>query len=138
MIGLSGGVLIGQFDSGLDDDLAPTAGFIFDMFAELFGRLGPVRGVDYSIANRLCQMVADTGFSSLGLKVHQPAERAGASGLLLKWSVEEAGPAFVESGLITADQLKRALSQMSRAVEDPNVLAFAPRMSIVWGRKLIS
>jgi SAM-dependent methyltransferase len=121
-----------------DGDLAsarsvpPTA---LDAFARLFSGLGPIRGVDYSIENRLAQLVADVGFTSLGMRVHQPAERAGAPGLLLKWSVEEAGPAFVESGLITSRQLEDTVVQMARAVVDRNVLAMAPRMSLVWGKK---
>jgi len=128
-------VVIEDGDLASAGSVPPTA---LDAFADLFGRMGPIRGVDYSISNRLGHLVANAGFSSMGLKVHQPAERAGASGLLLKWSVEEAGPAFIQAGLITEAQLKRTLSQMANAVVDPNVLAFAPRMSLVWGRKIIS
>jgi|KBSSwiStaDraftv2_1062776.scaffolds.fasta_scaffold222518_1 ubiquinone/menaquinone biosynthesis C-methylase UbiE len=121
-----------------DGDLAsatsvpPTA---LDMFADLFGRLGPIRGVDYSVANRLAQMVMDAGLSDIGMKIHQPAERAGATGLLLKWSVEEAAPAFIEEGLTTRDELDWTLKGMKSAAEDPKVIALAPRMSLVWGRK---
>lgn len=128
-----GGILVVQ-----DGDLASATSVpatALDAFAELFCRLGPIRGVDYSIANRLCHLVADAGFSEIGLRVHQPAERGGASGLLLKWSVQEAGPAFIEAGLITSDQLKRTLSEMEIAAKNPDVLALAPRMSSVWGRK---
>ncbi len=128
-----GGIIVVE-----DGDLAsaysvpPTA---LDDFAQLWRGLGPIRGVDYSIENRLAHLVAHAGFTSLGLRVHQPAERAGATGLLLKWSVEEAGPAFVDAGLITREELDRRLAQMARAVVDPNVLAMAPRMSLVWGKK---
>jgi SAM-dependent methyltransferase len=131
-----GGILLAE-----DGDLAsacsipPTA---LDAFADLFGRLGPIRGVDYSLANRLCHLVADAGFSVINLKVHQPAERAGLSGLLLKWSVEEAGPAFVEAGLITLEQLQRTIVEMESAVSDPDVLALAPRMSLVSARKRVN
>jgi SAM-dependent methyltransferase len=128
-----GGILLVE-----DGDLAsacsvpPTA---LDAFADLFSRLGPIRGVDYSLANHLCQLVGDAGFSIINLKIHQPAERAGLSGLLLKWSVEEAGPAFVEAGLITLEQLQRTIEEMESAIGDPNVLALAPRMSLVSARK---
>jgi SAM-dependent methyltransferase len=128
-----GGILVVE-----DGDLMSAASIpptALNEFANLFGRLGPIRGVDYSVANHLAQLVADAGFSELGLRVHQPAERAGAPGLLLKWSVEEAGHSFVEAGLITRDQLEQRLAEMQAAGTDPKVLAIAPRMSLVWGRK---
>jgi len=131
-----GGILVVE-----DGDLAsacsvpPTA---LDAFADLFSRLGPIRGVDYSLANRLWHLVADAGFSIVNLKIHQPAERAGSSGLLLKWSVEEAGAAFVEAGLITLEQLRRTITEMESAVSNPEVLALAPRMSLVSARKRVS
>jgi SAM-dependent methyltransferase len=121
-----------------DGDLASASSVpatALNAFADLFMQLGPIRGVDYSIENRLCHMIADAGFSGISLKVHQPADRAGASGLLLKWSVEEAGPAFVDAGLITRGQLAQTVSEMQNAMEDRNVLAIAPRMSLVSGRK---
>jgi len=131
-----GGILVVE-----DGDLAsacsvpPTA---LDAFADLFSRLAPIRGVDYSVANRLWHLVAEAGFTITSVKVHQPAERAGASGLLLKWSVEEAGPAFVKAGLVSADQLRRTVAEMESAVRDPGVLALAPRMSLVSARKQAS
>jgi SAM-dependent methyltransferase len=131
-----GGILVAE-----DGDLAsagsvpPTA---LDAFAELFTRLGSIRGVDYSIANRLLPLVADAGFSITNLKIHQPAERAGLSGLLLKWSVEEAGSAFVEAGLITLEQLQHTIVEMESAVGNPNVLALAPRMCLVSARKRVN
>lgn len=131
-----GGILVVE-----DGDLAsacsvpPTA---LDAFADLFSRLGPIRGVDYSLANRLWHLVADAGFSIMNLKIHQPAERAGLSGLLLKWSVEEAGSAFVEAGLITLEQLQRTIIEMESAVNDPEVLALAPRMSLISARKRVN
>ena len=131
-----GGVLVVE-----DGDLAsagsvpPTA---LDAFADLFCRLGSIRGVNYSIANRLCHLVTHAGFSIMNLKVHQPSGRAGLSGLLLKWSVEEAGPAFVEAGLITSEQLQDTISEMQNAVTDPDVLAIAPRMSLVSARKRLN
>lgn len=131
-----GGILVVE-----DGDLAsacsvpPTA---LDAFADLFSRLAPIRGVDYSVANRLWHLVAETGFSITNLRVHQPAERAGLSGLLLKWSVEEAGAAFVEAGLITREQLQHTIVEMEGAVSNPEVLALAPRMSLVSARKRVN
>jgi ubiquinone/menaquinone biosynthesis C-methylase UbiE len=128
-----GGILVVE-----DGDLASAASVpptALDAFADLFSRLGAVRGVDYSLANRLCHLVHEARFSQISLKVHQPAERAGASGLLLKWSVQEAAPAFIDAGLIKRDQLQYLLSEMQSAADNPDVLALAPRMSLVWARR---
>lgn len=128
-----GGILLVE-----DGDLASAASVPatdLDAFAALFSRLGPIRGVDYSLANRLCHMVLDANFTGIGLKVHQPAQRAGLPGLLLKWSVEEAGPAFIGAGLIAHEDLQRTLAGMEAAMTNPDVLALAPRMSLVSAMK---
>ena len=131
-----GGILVvEEGDLATAGSVPPTA---LNAFADLFGRLGPLRGVDYSVEKRLPQLVADTGFSQISLKVHQPSDRAGLSGLLLKWSVQEAGPAFVQEGLITAEELKKTVAEMEEAVRDPDVLALAPRMSLVAARKRVN
>jgi len=131
-----GGILVVE-----DGDLAsacsvpPTP---LDVFGELFSRLAPTRGVDYSVGNRLWHLVADAGFTITNVNVHQPSERAGSTGLLLKWSVEEAGPAFVEAGLITSEELQRTVTEMESAARNPGVLALAPRMSLVSARKRVN
>jgi len=129
----TGGIIVIE-----DGDLASAEsvpGTALNAFANLFSRLGPVRGVDYSLANRLCHLILEAGFSDLSLKVHQPADRAGVNGLLLKWSVEEAGTAFIDAGLITPDQLQETVSKMEDTLADTGILALAPRMSLVSGRK---
>ena len=131
-----GGILVVE-----DGDLASACSVpatALDAFADLFSRMGQVRGVDYSLANRLWHLVADAGFTITNVRVHQPAERNGLSGLLLKWSVEEAGPAFVEAGLISQENLQRTVVEMEKAVRDSRVLALAPRMSLVAARKRVN
>jgi SAM-dependent methyltransferase len=131
-----GGILVVE-----DGDLAsacsvpPTA---LDAFGQLFSRLGPTRGVDYSLANRLWHLVAEAGFAITSVKVHQPSERAGLTGLLLKWSVQEAGPSFVDAGLVTSEQLQHTVMEMDSAANNPEVLALAPRMSLVSARKRVN
>ncbi len=112
--------------------IPPTA---LNAFADLFSQLGPKRELDYSIARNLYHIVKDAGFANPEIEIHQPAESAGDTGLLLKWSVEEAGPAFVNAGLLTSGELEQTLKDMDTAMQDPNVLALAPRMSQVWARK---
>lgn len=129
----SGGVLVVE-----DGDLATAASVpptALNAFANLFTQLGPKRDLDYSLARNLFHMVKDAGFADPEIEIHQPASCGGDTGLLLKWSVEEAGPALVSAGLISEVELKQTLSDMDQAMQDPNVLALAPRMSQVWARK---
>ena len=128
-----GGILVVEDgDLATATSLPPTA---IDAFADLFTRLGPTRGLDYSLAGNLYHMVKAAGFSDPQIEIHQPALPRGENRFLMQWSVEEAGPAFVSAGLVTADQLQKTISGMQAAAEDPDVLVLAPRMSQVWTRK---
>jgi SAM-dependent methyltransferase len=130
-----GGILLVE-----DGDLASAASVPpspINAFADLFCRLGPTRGVDYSLARNLFHLVVSAGFADVNIEIHQPATVRGQNRIFLKWSVEEAGPALLEAGIVTSDELERTVSGMQRAVEDPNVLILPPRMSLVWGRKAV-
>jgi SAM-dependent methyltransferase len=103
--------------------------------ADLWGRLGPIKGVDYTLGRRLYRMVLDAGFSAPEVTFNQPVLARGENKRLLELSVAEAGLAFVEAGLITAEELERILNAMRRVAEDETVLAVMPRMTQVWARK---
>jgi hypothetical protein len=60
---------------------------------------------------------------------------SGESRFLLKWSIEESGPALIAAGLVTSDQFQQILAAIQEATENPDVLILAPRMSLVWARK---
>jgi SAM-dependent methyltransferase len=100
-------------------------------FADLFGRLGPTRGVDYALGRRLYQMVLAAGFPAPEIAFNQPVVARGEEKRLLELSVAEAGPAFVDAGLITAEALARTLAEMRRAGGDQSIVAVLPRMSQV-------
>ena len=106
-----------------------------DLFAELFGRLGPTRKVDYTLGRRLYHLVRDAGFVSPQITYSQPAFASGNRKRLLELSVAEAGDAFVQAGLITREALDAELATMRRLAEDESVLALMPRMAQVWARK---
>jgi SAM-dependent methyltransferase len=108
---------------------------VFGVFADLWGRLGPLRGVDYTLGRRLFRMVLASGFEPPEITFNQPVRARGESKRLLELSVAEAGPAFVAAGLITEEQLQRTLVEMQRLNADDSVLAVMPRMSQVWARK---
>jgi SAM-dependent methyltransferase len=130
-----GGIIVVE-----DGDLAsatsipPTA---IDAFADCFCRFGPTRGLNYSLARNLYHMVLAAGFTDVQVDIHQPATTRGENRAFLKLSLEEAGPTFVDAGIITSEQLERTLIEMQKAIENPDVLILAPRMSLVSGRNTI-
>lgn len=106
-----------------------------DAFAHLFDRLGPARGVDYTLGRDLYRMVLAAGFPEADVTFNQPVFARGEGKRLLEWSLAEAGDAIVEARLATRRDLDRILEQMRRLADDDTVLALMPRMSQVWARK---
>jgi SAM-dependent methyltransferase len=128
-----GGILVCE-----DGDLTAsgsTPPSALDAFADLWGRLGPKRGVDYTLGRRLFHLVAAAGFPAPEVTFNQPVLARGENKRLLELSVAEAGPAFIDAGLITAEELERTLAEMRRLAADSSVLAVMPRMTQVWARK---
>ena len=128
-----GGIIVVEDgDLGSAGSVPPSA---LNAFADLFTRLGPVRGVNYLLGKDLYHMVARAGFHDAEIEIHQPAASRGENRALLKWSIEEAGEGCVDAGLLTREQLDQTLAEMQTAMDDPNVLVLMPRMSLVSARK---
>jgi SAM-dependent methyltransferase len=106
-----------------------------DAFADLWVRLGPSRGLDYTLGRRLFQMVLGAGLPTPQITFNQPVVARGEHKRFLELSVAEAGPAFISAGLITSRELHRTLVEMRRLTGDESVLAIMPRMNQVWARK---
>jgi SAM-dependent methyltransferase len=104
-------------------------------FADLWGRLGPIRGLDYTLGRRLFHMVRAAGFPTPGITFNQPVVARGENKRLLELSVAEAGQAFLDAGLITSGELGLTLLEMRWLARDDSVVALMPRMSQVWARK---
>jgi len=128
-----GGILVVE-----DGDLATAESMpatAINDFAAMFSRLGPTRGLNYSLSKNLFHMVKATGFPRVDMEIHQPAIIRGDARFFIKWSVAEAGPALVNAGILTREELDRMLADMQVALEDPDILILPPKMSIAWGRK---
>jgi SAM-dependent methyltransferase len=128
-----GGILVCE-----DGDLTTAGSEPFSKlhaFSVLFGQLGPVKGVDYTLGRRLFGLVLEANFSTAEITFNQPVIAKGECKRLLDLSVAEAGPAFVAAGLLTNEELEQTLNKMRQVAEDETVLALLPRMSQVWARK---
>jgi ubiquinone/menaquinone biosynthesis C-methylase UbiE len=129
----TGGVLVVE-----DGDLTSagsTPACSLHAFADLFGRLGPTRGLNYAVSRNLYHLVQAAGFPQPEIEIHQPAVARGEDRFLLKWSVEEAAPAFIAAGLITDEEIRTTLVDMDRDTRNPDILILMPQMSLVWARK---
>ncbi len=104
-------------------------------FADLFGRLGPTRGLDYSMAKNIFHLVKAAGFPEPDIEIHQPAVARGEDRFLLKWSVDEAAEAFVGAGLVTAEEMQTIRDDMDRDTRNLDLLVVMPKMFLVWARK---
>jgi len=128
-----GGILVCE-----DGDLTTAGSEPFSKlhaFSILFGQLGPMWGVDYTLGRRLFRMVREANFDNAHITFNQPVIAQGENKRLLELSVAEAGPAFVAAGLITNDELAETLVKMKLVADDESVLALMPRMSQVWAQK---
>jgi SAM-dependent methyltransferase len=128
-----GGVIVCEDGDLTTAGSEPTSAL--DSFADLFAGLAPARGVDYTLGRRLYHMVVAAGFQSPEITYNQPVLSRGENKRLLELSVAEAGPAFVEAGLISAEALDRTIDEMRQLATDETVLALMPRMSQVWAKK---
>jgi SAM-dependent methyltransferase len=114
-----------------DSDLTSAGGeppSALDAFPDLWGRLGPVRGADYTLGHRLYHMVQAAGFLAPEVTFNQPVRARGENKRFLELSAAEAG-------LITAEELESTLAETRRLSADETVLAVMPRMAQVWARK---
>lgn len=129
-----GGLLVVEDGDLLSAGSQPPT--VLNLFAELWGKLAPKRKVDYSVANRLPMMVRGAGFGQISVTFNQPAFVRGDAKRLLELSVAEAGPAFIEEGLISENDLRHGVQKMKKLAGDETVLAILPRMAQVTAIKL--
>jgi SAM-dependent methyltransferase len=128
-----GGILVCEEGDLTSAGSAPPSAL--GAFADLWGRLGPTRGVDYTLGRRLYQLVRAAGFPAPEVTFNQPVRARGEAKRFLELSVAEAAPALIGAGLVTAAELKRTLAEMRRLAADESVLAVMPRVAQVWARK---
>ena len=130
-----GGIIFAEDGDLRSGGSAPSSAL--DHFGGLFERLGPRKGVDYRLGRDLYHLVKRAGFVDVEMDIYQPAYSRGRERVFLKWSIEEAGEGLVGAGLLTRGELEHTLDQMQTASDNPDIVVLMPRMSQVWGRKVI-
>ena len=129
-----GGTLVCEdADLTAAESIPPSA---INTFAELFRRLGPIKGVDYGITRRLYHLVTAAGFPDPNVYIYRLAFARGEAKSLPEMSLREASDAFIRAGLIGREELESTLAEMRRVSSDPNVLVLFPPATQVWARKV--
>ena len=101
----------------------------------LSARVNPFSLLAWCCAGSICLFLVGSFCPAPGVAFNQPVVARGEAKRLLELSVAEAGRAFVDAGLTTAEDLGRTLTDMRRLAADRSVLAVMPRMAQVWARK---
>jgi SAM-dependent methyltransferase len=104
-------------------------------FALLLSALGPRIGTDWNLGRRLVHLVKQAGLHLQDVAIIQRALAHGDHRRILEWTIAEAGPASVKTGLLSTAALNQTLLDMQAAGEDEHVLVFMPRMLQVIGAK---
>ena len=130
-----GGILFvedGDLSSGYT--VPPSA---IERFGDLYPKLGVSRGLDYTLGRRVHQLILDTGFQDLTVRLNQPAYFSGRERRALEWSLEEAADALIGASLCSREEIESILAAMRDAAADPRILVAMPRMSLVTARKSV-
>lgn len=86
-------------------------------------------GVDYAIGLRLAELAREAGFHVDAIRTVQPAYSVGDEKRWWEYSVREAGPMFVKTGLTDAEGLEALMRQLTELSLDPDVLIAQPVMT---------
>ena len=73
-------------------------------------------------------LVKDANFTDTEITFNQPVFAKVENKRLFDLSVAEAGPSFIQAGLITETELEELLLEMRRLADDESVVAIFPRM----------
>ncbi len=110
----------------------PTA---INRFAELLPELGRRLGSNWDLGKELYQLVRDSGFHDVNVRVSQSAHTSGDGKRIMEWTVIEAGASLISQGLVDEKELEQVIKEMQWAANDEHVVVLLPKVFHVWGRK---
>jgi len=116
-----GGVLVCQ-DIKVSSVFCSPESPVFTRANAAAAELGKALGVDYDYGVRLPADAVDAGFSSVEVRLTQPAYLRGPEKRLWEISLAEAAPVILRSGVSSVEELESVLAEMRRLAEDERVL----------------
>jgi SAM-dependent methyltransferase len=128
-----GGVLLCD-DVDVASIFADPPSPIVDRMRDLMRAVGVARGVDYCLGIRLHRLFRQLGLNPQ-VRFDQPIYATGEGKRFWEYTVLEAGPAIVQAGLATQDDLQRLAEDLAQVARDETILVAQARKVQVWARK---
>ena len=107
----------------------------FDRCFELYRAIGERRGLCFDIGPRLYRLALEAGFAVEEIQMPQTVCVRGDAKRLPQWTLVESGPALLEAGLATAEEIDHVVADMEMLVADETVLFAMAQMTQVIARK---
>lgn len=107
----------------------------FDRCFELYRQAVQRQGADPVIGAELPRLVRSLGFPTVNIRIAQPVLREGPAKRLPEWTLLEAAPVLVESGLATDAEIEAIARQMRVLAADVSAEFGMALMTQVWATK---
>ena len=108
---------------------------IYTRLREMANQFAAKQGVDYSIGERLPQMVREAGFTVGAVRRIQPAYFIGEEKRWWEYSIREASHMMLKAGFLNAEQIDGLLAAMEAVSLNQEVMVALPVMTQVRARK---
>lgn len=107
----------------------------YEEYRNLALKSGGQRGVDYEGGRKLHTWARQAGFEIVDVAAYHPHYLTGPHKGFWTWTFEETGPALLEAGAISPDELGRMMAGMRAADQDATVLVAHARNHQLIARK---
>jgi SAM-dependent methyltransferase len=111
----------------------PSRGY--QRFVDATMRLSATRGVDYCLGRRLNQLLHEIGLANVDVCLDQPCYTQGDRKRFWEYTWLEAGPAFLDAGILTRDELDELAAELATIGADDRTLVAQACMPAAWGTK---
>ena len=129
-----GGALVVE-DADFDGLFCHPANDGFTFYADNYRAVLRRRGGDPAIGRKLCAMFQQAGIPDPQLKLVQRADHDGIGKTMAHSTLVASADAILAEGLASAEDLDRAVQDLSEFTADPRTVIGDPRIFQVWARR---
>ena len=108
----------------------------FARYVDWYERAARHNGQDPHIGLRLFELFRTAGLTDVGFDVVQPVFHQGDGKWMAVYTLEKIGPALLEQGLVSKEELEGTIRELKAFTEDDRTILSMPRIFRVWGKKV--